>query len=110
GALRLADESFRVLILPPQTDMAEGARRQVRRFVEAGGVVLAIGEMPEGLEESGIQSFPARQHEPFMDNLNYLEYIQVPPGIREDLKPLIDALGRAEPPQVEVRSADCERL
>ena len=110
GALRLADESFRVLILPPQTDMAEGARRQVRRFVEAGGVVLAIGELPDGLEASGIQSFPARQHEPFMDSLNYLEYIQVPAGIREDLKPLLDSLARVEPPQVEIRSADRERL
>ena len=110
GALRLADESFRVLILPPQTDMAEGARRQVRRFVEAGGVVLAIGELPDGLEASGIQSFPARQHEPFMDKLDYLEYIQVPAGIREDLKPLLDSLARVESPQVEIRSADRERL
>jgi len=110
GALRLAGESFRVLILPPQTDMAEGARRQVRRFVEAGGTVLAIGELPDGLDASGIQSFPARQHEPFMDKLDYLEYIQVPLGIREDLKPLLDELVRVEPPQVEVRSADRERL
>ena len=45
-----------------------------------------------------------------MDNLNYLEYIQVPAGIREDLKPLLDALARVEPPQVEIRSADRERL
>jgi len=110
GALRLADESFRVLILPPQTDMAEGARRQVRRFVEAGGVVLAIGELPDDLEISGIRSFPARVHEPFMDSLNYLEYIQTPAGIREDLKPLLDALKQVEPPQAEILGADRDRL
>ena len=110
GALRLADESFRVLVLPPQTDMAEGARRQVRRFVEAGGIVLAIGELPDGLEASGIQSFTARQHEPFMDSLNYWEYLQTPAGIREDLQPLLEALRRVEPPQVEIRGADGERI
>jgi hypothetical protein len=110
GALRLADESFRVLILPPQTDMAEGARRQVRRFIAAGGLALAIGELPDGLEASGIRSFPAREHEPFMDNLNYLEYIQPPAGIRDDLKPLLDALKEVEPPQAEIISADRDRL
>lgn len=110
GALRLADESFRVLILPPQTDMAEGARRQVKRFIEAGGLVLAIGELPDGLETSGIRSFPAREHEPFMDGLNYLEYIQTPAGIREDLQPLLAALRQVEPPQVEILGADRDRI
>jgi len=110
GALRLADESFRVLILPPQTDMAEGAQRQVRRFVKAGGVVLTIGELPDELDAAGIRCFPAREHEPFMDKLDYLEYIQTPTGIREDLKPLLETLKQVEPPQVEIHSDDRERV
>ena len=109
-ALRLADERFRVLILPPLTDMADGARHQVRRFVEAGGVVLAIGELPEGLDASGIRVFPARAHEPFQDRLDYLEYLQTPAGIREDLQPLFEALKHVEPPQAEVVSEDRDRL
>jgi hypothetical protein len=110
GALRLADESFRVLILPPQTDMADGAVRQVRRFVEAGGVVLAIGELPDRLEASGLRRFPARAHEPFMDKLDYLEYVQTPEGIREDLKPLLETLKQIEPPQVEILAEDRDRI
>ena len=45
-----------------------------------------------------------------MDRLRYLEYLQTPAGIREDLEPLLDELARVEPPQVEIRGADRERV
>ncbi len=110
GALQLAEESFRVLILPPMTDMDEGAARQVRRFVEAGGQVLAIGELPAGLEANGIRRFSAREHPPFMDHLDYREYVATPAGIQEDLQPLLLALRSLEPPQAQVLGEDRERI
>ncbi len=110
GELKLRDESFRVLILPPMTDMDDGAARQVRRFVEAGGQILAIGELPDGLNPAGIRRFPARQHPPFMDQLDYTKYLSTPAGIREDLKPLLEALRAIEPPQAEVLDEDRDRI
>ena len=52
--------------------MDPAAARKMRRFVDAGGIVLAIGELPRQLEAAGIHLFPAREHPPFMDRLNYL--------------------------------------
>jgi hypothetical protein len=46
-----------------------------------------------------------REHKPFMDRLNYMEQIEVPAGIQEDVQPLLNELRRVEPPQLDV-SAD----
>ena len=99
AAIRLADETFRVLILPPMTEMEGAAMAQVRRFIDSGGVVLAVGQLPDGLDPADLRRFPARHHPLFMDRLDYLEYLRVPAGIREDLRPLLEALRAVEPPQ-----------
>ena len=48
------------------------------RIRRSGGVVLALGSQPAGLDGAGIQRFPAATHKPFTDHLDYLEQIQVP--------------------------------
>lgn len=110
GSIHIGDESFRVLILPPMTEIDPASARKIRAFIAVGGTVLAVGELPRGLAPEGIRVFPVREHPLFMDRLNYLTYIETPQGIREDLKPLFDALRAVEPPQVEVLDPGAERL
>ncbi len=105
-ALHLADEQFRVLILPPMTDMEERAIEKVRKFVEAGGMVLAVGELPRGLSGAGLRRFVVREHKPFMDRLDYMRPIEAPAEVRADLRPVLEALRSVEPPQVEVVAGD----
>ncbi len=100
--LELSGERFRVLILPPMTDLAESSIRKIREFVRAGGTVLAVGAQPAGLDGVAIQRFPAGTHPPFTDHLDYLEQIQVPEAIQRDLKPVLDRLAEAQLPEAEV--------
>jgi len=109
-SIHIGEESFRVLVLPPMTEIDSASARKIRQFIAAGGCVLAVGELPRGLAPDGIRVFPVREHPLFMDRLNYLTYIETPQGIREDLKPLFDALRAVEPPQVEVMDPDTEHL
>ncbi len=108
--LQLSGESFRVLILPPMTDLAPSSIRKIREFADAGGVVLAIGSQPAGLDGAGIQRFPAGMHPPFMDHLDYLEQIQVPEAIRRDLAPILRRLAAVQPPEAEVVSGGPEHI
>src|SRR5690554_2431462 len=54
GKLRIADEEFEVLILPPMTHMKAASYRKIREFLDAGGHVIADAFVPIGLlEEDG---------------------------------------------------------
>ncbi len=105
-ALRLADEEFRVLILPPMSEMDREAARKVRAFGEAGGTVLALGPQPSNLEGADIQRFPVREHPPFMHRLDYVRPTVTPEGVRRDLEPLLKALRAIEPPAIEILSGE----
>ncbi|MCD6350849.1 MAG: hypothetical protein J7M26_01910 [Armatimonadetes bacterium] len=55
GALRVADEAYRVLILPDACALSLAAGRALAAFCRAGGVALAVGRIPslaEGPEET----------------------------------------------------------
>jgi hypothetical protein len=51
--LHLADEAFKVLILPPMTTIRLSAARRARQFSEAGGIVIAVGRLPFDSMEGG---------------------------------------------------------
>jgi hypothetical protein len=53
GRIRLGDESFGVLILPPMACMRRSAARRVRAFAESGGLVVAVGGLPADSMEDG---------------------------------------------------------
>lgn len=53
GRLRLGDETFSVLVLPPMTCMRRAAAEQARRFHDAGGIVVAVGQLPSDSPEAG---------------------------------------------------------
>ncbi len=89
--LHLGEEAFRVVIVPPMTDMDPRSEEKLNQFEQNGGLVLRLGK-----------DIPVRQHKPFMDHLDYTEQIQVPADIQHDLKPLFIALEKKSPPQVEV--------
>lgn len=78
--LRIGDEAFHSIILPPMTDIDPRSEAKLEAFQRAGGSVLRV---------------PMRHRAPFMDRLNYNEQIEVPADIQEDLKPVLDKL---EPP------------
>jgi hypothetical protein len=106
GALRLRDEQFRVLILPPMTDMEPAAIRQVLRFLDSGGAVFALGNPPPELRHQRIRQFPVQPRPPFMDRLDYMKQIEVPAEIQRDLRPLLDALAAVVPPEAEISGSD----
>ncbi|MCX6622945.1 MAG: glycosyl hydrolase [Acidobacteria bacterium] len=110
GNLQLAGERFPVLILPPMTHIAAASAGQIRRFAEAGGLVLAVGPQPAELEGIKIQRFPIRDHKLFMDHLNYTEYIEVPEPVRADLAPVLEAVSARQAPDVAVVSGSRDRL
>lgn len=102
GKIELAGERFSVLLLPPMTHLAASSAERIRRFASQGGVVLALGAQPPDLDDARVRRFPTRDHQPFMDRLDYAAQIEAPEVVREDLAPLLDALRAAEPPEVEV--------
>jgi hypothetical protein len=102
GKIELAGERFGTLLLPPMTHLAASSAERIRRFAEAGGLVLALGAQPAGLDGVRMRRFPIRDHKLFMDRLNYAVQIEVPEPVREDLAPLLDALRAADPPEVEI--------
>lgn len=110
GALRLADEEFRVLILPPMIEMDPEAAEKVRAFAAAGGVVLALGPQPPALDGAPLRRFTIREHPPFMDRLDYVHPTVTPDGIRKDLAPLLAELRRVEPPPVTILRGGGENL
>jgi alpha-L-rhamnosidase/Glycosyl hydrolase 2 galactose-binding domain-like len=53
GRIRIGDESFSVLVLPPMTCMRVSAARRVREFADAGGLVVVVGRLPADSMENG---------------------------------------------------------
>ncbi|OUS78156.1 hypothetical protein B1748_05200 [Paenibacillus sp. MY03] len=52
GAIRIGDAEYRVLVLPPISNLEAAAWRQLQRFVEAGGTVIGMGLLPyEAIDE-----------------------------------------------------------
>jgi hypothetical protein len=47
GRLRLGEESYQAVVLPGCTVMESATARAVLRFAEAGGLVVAVGPLPE---------------------------------------------------------------
>ncbi len=103
NTLRIGDEEFRVLILPPMTDIDRTAAAAIRAFARAGGIIFAAGEQPSELKDIPMRRIRVRTHSPFMDRLDYMEQIQVPEGIQEDLRPLLAALRSVHAPEVQVK-------
>ncbi|MBN2980175.1 MULTISPECIES: glycosyl hydrolase [Cohnella] len=46
GTLRLGDARYEAVVLPPMTNLEEPAWRKLVAFREAGGLVIAVGELP----------------------------------------------------------------
>ncbi len=97
-ALRLAGQEFSVLLLPPLTDIDEGAAARIREFALAGGKVIATGTLPPSLRQvAGIRHFELPVRAMFMDRLDYMNPTVVPEEIRADLAPVMDEVVRSLP-------------
>jgi glycosyl hydrolase family 106( putative alpha-L-rhamnosidase)/glycosyl hydrolase family 2 len=53
GRLRIGQETFTTLILPPMTCLRLSAARHIRAFAESGGRVIAVGRLPQDSMENG---------------------------------------------------------
>jgi len=53
GGLRIAEEVFGVLVLPPMTTVSRSSLRKIREFYESGGIVISYGTLPSGSIEQG---------------------------------------------------------
>lgn len=110
GSLRLAGEEFRALILPPMTHIAAESAARIRRFADAGGLVIAMGHQPPELEGVRLRRFPVGEHPHFMDRNDYTVYVQTPEPIRADLAPALAALGTVQAPEVQVVTGSRDQL
>jgi hypothetical protein len=52
GALYVADEAYRAIVLPPMYALSLDAARALARFCEAGGTLLSVGPLPEMAESA----------------------------------------------------------
>ena len=99
GRLRIAQESFGVLILPPMTCMRLAAARRVREFRESGGLVVAVGALPTDSMENG-RADPALARE--------LEALA--PLRADDVEGLVALLEKRVPKDVQVLQGSPEHL
>lgn len=53
GSLRIGNESFRVLILPPLTAVRRSTVKKIEEFYNAGGTVIAVKRLPADSMEAG---------------------------------------------------------
>ena len=53
--LAIADSRFKVLVIPPMSTMRLSTARRIAAFIDAGGVVFALGQLPTTSVESGRQ-------------------------------------------------------
>ena len=53
GRLDVAGESYRILILPPLTNIRRGTLRKIRDFQESGGMVVAVTFLPASSPDAG---------------------------------------------------------
>ncbi|MBS7279431.1 MAG: hypothetical protein KIH09_06290 [Candidatus Freyarchaeota archaeon] len=51
NCLKIADEKFRILILPPMTTMPTWFVKLVKEFFESGGIVISLGFLPTNSDE-----------------------------------------------------------
>ena len=63
GKIRIADETFEILILPPLTHIKESSYKKIRAFLDGGGSVIADALVPVGLLEAGGNGEVARLDE-----------------------------------------------
>ena len=49
--LCVKDETFRVLVLPPTTTIPLALARLLRRFYDSGGLIVAVGQLPNATEK-----------------------------------------------------------
>ena len=112
GRLSLADEQFRVLILPEARMLRPGTLEIVRALLESGGVVVFVGQLPCQSPERGddapltrdvaqlLAAFPQRAvHLPGSNLDELVTWInqRVPPQVSWDGPDTIRLLQRQEP-------------
>jgi hypothetical protein len=51
--IRIGNESFRVLVLPPATTVRRSTTQKIREFFDAGGIVLALRMLPADSMDAG---------------------------------------------------------
>jgi hypothetical protein len=53
GALKIGDESYRVVVVPAAKLISRASLDQIRRFYNTGGTVVAYGDLPSGSPDQG---------------------------------------------------------
>ncbi|ADV83033.1 glycosyl hydrolase [Terriglobus saanensis] len=53
ASLTIADSHFKVIVLPPMSTIRRSTAQQIARFIDAGGIVFALGYLPYISVESG---------------------------------------------------------
>ena len=99
GRLHIGRESFGVLILPPMTCMRLAAARRVRAFADAGGLVIAVGQLPLDSMEHG------RDDPELAAELASMRPVRVP-----DVDGLLELLERRVPKDLRIVGDDAEHL
>jgi hypothetical protein len=71
GVMQIADEQYRCLILPALTHLTAKGVARVNAFVQAGGLVLAVGALPAGVQahQQVIVVDTVAELEPYLDRM-----------------------------------------
>lgn len=84
--LRVAGGAYRALVLPAMRAMRWGTLQKIRQFQQSGGIVIALGALPEASDRAG-------REDPELQKL-VLEAFGSTPATLEDLLPRLQAIPR----------------
>lgn len=88
GRIRITDEEYRVLILPPMDTEDAIVIEKAKAFAESGGIVLAVGRLPEHDAGGKDEVLQTRVQELFAADSKRVRFIRN----RKDLIPTLDSL------------------
>jgi len=123
GAVRLGEESYHVLVLPPMHLISRGSLEKIRKFHDQGGHVIAYGSLPSGSTEQGSDDAevirtakaifgidPPQSEKAMQATDNQNEHggraVFIPHGFEK----VAETIGRVIPPDFQVIRGTAERL
>jgi hypothetical protein len=84
GCLRVAGEAYSIIVLPACVVLEEASLKALGRFVDAGGLLVAVGEMPRWVVSGGVLK-PMKEFEIWL-SAGKARHAQEPEGLAAVLK------------------------
>lgn len=75
--LNIGEQSYRIVVLPPMTNLRESTLYLLQDFAMGGGIVIALGSVPslvDGRPSNAVERFVAQYAEPIAQGIDLFDY------------------------------------